>query len=187
MTERGPYDVTSLTSFVFLSPPVDVQGGDRIGIGRLTPCGSPVGQTPGATAGFVGYSSDVTFTVTVAQGTVISNATLSVQASGNVTVPPSSPDPAGIVPVVGSTPGALGQAFLPDVGSAPQPGPRLRSAVASFTTRRVRPRRRPTLRLFYARSSPARRGRFRTSSRHGADRVSARSTSCPKGARRCRS
>ncbi len=112
MTERGPYDVTSLTSFVFLSPPVEVQGGDRIGIGRLTPCGSPVGQTPGATAGFVGYSSDVTFTVTVAQGTVISNATLSVQASGNVTVPPSSPDPAGIVPVVGSTPGALGQAFF---------------------------------------------------------------------------
>jgi hypothetical protein len=128
VTERGPYDVTSLTSFVFLTPPVEVQGGDLIGIGRLTPCGSPVGQSPGASAGFVGYSSDVTFTVTAAQGSVISNATLSVQASGNVTVPPASPDPAAIVPVVGSTPGALGQAFfrtsvqLHNPGSSPISG-----------------------------------------------------------------
>ncbi|MEO8349041.1 MAG: hypothetical protein ABI610_09025 [Acidobacteriota bacterium] len=112
VTERGPYDVTSLTSFVFLSPPVEVQAGDLIGIGRLTPCGSPVGQTPGAAAGFVGYSTDVTFTVTIAQGTAIANATISVQASGVVTMPPVSPDPAALVPVVGSTAGALGQAFF---------------------------------------------------------------------------
>src|SRR5687767_11337264 len=111
-TERGPYDVSTLTSFVFLSPPVDVQPGDLIGIGRLTPCGSPVGQSPGAAAGFIGYNTDVTFTVTPAQGTAFANATLSVQASGNVTMPPPSPDPAAVVPVVGSTPGAFGSAFF---------------------------------------------------------------------------
>lgn len=111
-TERGPYDVTTLTSFVFLSPPVEVQAGDLIGIARLTPCGSPVGQSPGAAQGFIGYSADVTFTVTASQGTAFANSTLSVQASGNVTMPPASPDPAAIVPVVGSTPGAFGQAFF---------------------------------------------------------------------------
>jgi hypothetical protein len=112
VTERGPFDVGSLTQFVFLSPPVEVQPGDLIGIGRLTPCGSPVGQTPGAATGFVGFSTDVTFTVAASQGTVIPNATLSVQASGTVLMPPVSPDPAAIVPVVGSTPGALGGSFF---------------------------------------------------------------------------
>nr|MDQ5872083.1 hypothetical protein [Acidobacteriota bacterium] len=112
LTERGPYDVTTLTSFVFLSPPVEVQAGDLIGIARLTPCGSPVGQSPGAASGFIGYSADVTFTVTASQGTAFTNSTLSVQASGNVTMPPVSPDPAAIVPVVGSTAGAFGQAFF---------------------------------------------------------------------------
>lgn len=112
VTERGPFDVTSLTQFVFLSPPVEVQPGDLIGIGRVTACGSPVGQTPGAATGFIGFSTDVTFTVSASQGTVIPNATLSVQASGTLVMPPASPDPAGIVPVVGSTPGALGGSFF---------------------------------------------------------------------------
>jgi hypothetical protein len=112
LAERGPFDVTALTQLVFLSPPVDVQPGDRIGITRLTACGSPVGQTPGNPAGFVGYNADVTSTVTPGQGTPFPNATLSVQATGNVSGPPPSADPAAIVPVVGSTPGALGQAFF---------------------------------------------------------------------------
>ena len=93
LAERGPFDVGSLTSFVFLSPPVAVQAGDLIGITRLTTCGSPVGQTPGAAQGFP-------------------NATLSARATGNVTQPPPSTEPAAVVPVVGSTPGALGQAFF---------------------------------------------------------------------------
>ncbi len=111
-TERGPFEVSSLTQFVFLSPPVEVQAGDLIGIGRLTPCGSPTGQAPGAAAGFIAFSGDVTFTVAASQGTIFPNATLSVQASGTATRPPTSPDPAAIVPVVGSTAGALGQAFF---------------------------------------------------------------------------
>jgi hypothetical protein len=112
LAERGPYDVTSLTSFVILSPPVAVQAGDLIGITRLTPCGSPVGQTPGATQGLIGFASDVTFSVTASQGSLFPNATLSAQATGTLTPPPPSVEPAAIVPVVGSTPGALGQAFF---------------------------------------------------------------------------
>ncbi len=112
LAERGPYDVTSLTSFVILSPPVAVQAGDLIGITRLTTCGSPVGQTPGATQGLIGFSSDVTSGVTASQGSLFPNATLSAQATGTVTQPPPSVEPAAIIPVVGSTPGALGQAFF---------------------------------------------------------------------------
>lgn len=112
VTERGPFDVVSLTQFVFLSPAVEVQAGDLIGISRLTACGSPVGQSPGASNGFIGFGADVTFTVSASQGTVFPNATLSVQASGTATLPPQSPDPAAVVPVVGSTPGALGGSFF---------------------------------------------------------------------------
>lgn len=109
--ERGPFDVSSVTQFVFLSPPVAVQPGDHIGIVRLTPCGSPVGQAPGAAQGLVALVGDVS-AFAAGQGTSVPNVTLSVQATGNVTTPPPSPDPAAIVPVVGSTPGALGQAFF---------------------------------------------------------------------------
>jgi hypothetical protein len=112
LAERGPYDITSLTSFVILSPAVPVQAGDLIGITRLTACGSPVGQTPGAAQGLIGFSSDVTFGVTASQGSLFPNATLSAQATGTVTQPPPSVEPAAIIPVVGSTPGALGQAFF---------------------------------------------------------------------------
>ena len=112
LAERGPYDVTSLTSFVILSPPVAVQTGDLIGITRLTTCGSAVGQTPGATQGLIGFASDVTSGVTASQGSLFPNATLSAQATGTVTQPPPSVEPAAIIPVVGSTPGALGQAFF---------------------------------------------------------------------------
>lgn len=112
LTERGPFNVTTSTSFVFLSPPVDVQAGDLVGITRLTTCGSPVAQAPGNASGFIRFSSDVTGSVSASQGTLIPNATLSVQATGTVNQPPPSPDPAGIVPVVGSTPGALAQSFF---------------------------------------------------------------------------
>ena len=82
LAERGPYDITALTSFVFLSPPVAVQAGDLIGITRLTTCGSPVGQTPGAPQGLLGFAADVTSTVSASQGSSFPNATLSVQATG---------------------------------------------------------------------------------------------------------
>jgi hypothetical protein len=74
-------------------------------------CGSPVGQTPGAAQGFLAFAGDVS-SAAPAQGTLVPNATLSVQATGSVTVPPPSTDPAAVVPVVGSTSGAIGQAFF---------------------------------------------------------------------------
>jgi hypothetical protein len=111
LTERGPFTLTSFTQFVLLSPPVSVQPGDHVGITRLTLCGSPVGQTPGAAEGFIAFAGDVS-SAAPGQGTFVPNATLSVQATGNVTVPPPSAEPAAVVPVVGSTPGAIGQAFF---------------------------------------------------------------------------
>ncbi|HEY6065007.1 MAG TPA: hypothetical protein VIY96_02560 [Thermoanaerobaculia bacterium] len=111
LTERGPFDVTSTTQFVFLSPPVAVQPGDYIGITRLSACGSLVGQSPGAAQGFVALAGDIS-SLAPGQGTHIPNATLSVQATGNVTTTPPSGDPAAVIPVVGSTPGALGTAFF---------------------------------------------------------------------------
>ncbi|HZI67081.1 MAG TPA: hypothetical protein VFF17_11000, partial [Thermoanaerobaculia bacterium] len=112
LAERGPYNVTSLLLFVPLSPPVDVQAGDLIGIARISSCGSPVGQSPGAAAGVIRFPSDVTSDVPGSSGSVSPNVTLSVQASGTATLPPTSPDPAAVVPVVGSTPGALGGSFF---------------------------------------------------------------------------
>ena len=50
--------------------------------------------------------------MTASQGGLFPNATLSAQATGTVTQPPPSIEPAAIIPVVGSTPGALGQAFF---------------------------------------------------------------------------
>jgi hypothetical protein len=111
LTERGPFTITSFTQFVLLSPSVAVQAGDHIGITRLMLCGSPVGQTPGAAQGFLAFAGDVS-SAAPAQGTLVPNATLSVQATGSVTVPPPSTDPAAVVPVVGSTSGAIGQAFF---------------------------------------------------------------------------
>jgi hypothetical protein len=111
LTERGPFTVTSFTQFVLLSPSVLVQPGDHIGITRLALCGSPVGLAPGAAQGLIAFAGDVS-SASPDQGTFVPNATLSVQATGSVTVPPPSADPAAVVPVVGSTPGALGQAFF---------------------------------------------------------------------------
>jgi hypothetical protein len=112
LAERGPFDVTSFTSVVFLAPAVDVQAGDLIAISRLTTCGSPVGQSPGNAAGFIGFNADVTFPVTPSQGTAFPNSTLSVQATGSASTPPPAANPAALIPVVGSTPGALGGAFF---------------------------------------------------------------------------
>ena len=111
LTERGPFTLTSFTQFVLLSPSVSVQPGDLIGITRLTLCGSPVGQTPGSAEGFVAFAGDIS-SAAPGQGTFVPNATLSVRATGSVAVPPPSADPPAVVPVVGSTPGALGRAFF---------------------------------------------------------------------------
>ncbi len=85
LAERGPFDVGSLQQTVPISPPVSVASGDLVGIARVSACGSPAGQSPGNPAGFVGFTADVVSDVSLASGTLISNATLSVRATGTAT------------------------------------------------------------------------------------------------------
>ena len=47
--------------------------------------------------GLIGFASDVTFNVTASQGSLFPNATLSARATGNVTQPPPSTEPAAVV------------------------------------------------------------------------------------------
>jgi hypothetical protein len=107
--ERGPYDVNALTQTVSLSPPVEVQPGDSIAIVRLSSCGSPMAQSS-VGAGFFAFAGDVSsLTPGIPVEATLYPGTLSVQATN---APPSRGEPAAIVPVVGSTPGAVGTAFF---------------------------------------------------------------------------
>lgn len=113
LAERGPFDVTATFQTVSFAP-VGVAAGDLVGIARITACGSPVGQAPGAAAGFVAFAGDVTGPVAESSGTAFLNSTLSVQANGSGTQPPTE-TLAAIVPVVISSPGALPSFFRTSV------------------------------------------------------------------------
>lgn len=103
LADRGPFDVTATLQTVTFSP-VGVAAGDLVGITRRTNCGSPVGQAPGAAAGLIAFAGDVTASVPESSGTVFANSTLSVQATG-VATPPPTEILAAIVPVAVSTAG----------------------------------------------------------------------------------
>lgn len=110
LAERGPFDVNATTQAVALSPPVSVQAGDLVGIARVAGCGSPVGLRPGGAAGLVAFGADIAFNVSISSGTAAATSTLAVLATGTATGgPPSSP--AGIIPVVISSPGLLSANF----------------------------------------------------------------------------
>jgi hypothetical protein len=110
VAERGPFDASSNTQTVALSPPVSVQAGDLIGIARVASCGSPVGLSPGAINGLIAFSGDVETNISISSGTLSPSKTLAVMASGMGTVPPAT-NPVGIVPVVISGPGLSGSIF----------------------------------------------------------------------------
>lgn len=110
VAERGPFDASSNTQNVALSPPVSVEAGDLIGIARVASCGSPAGLNPGAVNGLVAFSGDVATNVSISSGTLSTSKTLAVMASGTGTVPPAT-NPVGIVPVVISGPGLSGSIF----------------------------------------------------------------------------
>jgi len=99
LAERGPFD--SFPTTVALSPPVQIQTGDLIGVAHLTNCGNPVGAFPGAAAGYIAFGGDVGATVALSGGKATANFTLAVQASGI-----ASESAQGIVPVIASIPGA---------------------------------------------------------------------------------
>jgi hypothetical protein len=108
--ERGPFDVNALTQTVTLSPPVDVQPQDRIAIVRLTACGNPMAQSS-VEDGFYVFNGDwgLIFPPTGSIEATPYQGTLSVQATN---LPSRPSEPAAILPVVGSTPGAVGAAFF---------------------------------------------------------------------------
>jgi hypothetical protein len=108
VTERGPFDASSNTQAVALSPPVSVQTGDLIGITRVASCGSPTGLSPGSANGLIAFSGDVSTNVSISSGTLALNSTLAVMASGTGTVPPATNS---VVPVVISGPGLSGSIF----------------------------------------------------------------------------
>jgi hypothetical protein len=122
--ERGPFDVNSRIQSILLTPPVEVQSGDVIGIVRLTSCGNPMGQTT-ESGPFYAFEGDIVSIVPGASPPAIPYpGTLAVLAS-NVVLP--SPHAAGILPVVGSAAGANGSFFRTSVqlhnpGSTPATG-----------------------------------------------------------------
>jgi hypothetical protein len=94
--ERGPFTVTTSPMTVTLTPPVNVQVGDLIGIAELTPCGNAEGLFgTGASAGFVYFSGDLTGSTAISSGTTFPNALLSIGGSGlaisGPTIPALSP------------------------------------------------------------------------------------------------
>ena len=110
VAERGPFDASSNTQTVALSPPVSVQTGDLIGITRVVSCGGPAGLSPGSANGLVAFSGDVSTNVSISSGTLAPNSTLAVLAFGTGAVPPAT-NPVAVVPVVISSPGLPGSNF----------------------------------------------------------------------------
>lgn len=111
LAERGPFNVTANAQNVALSPAVSVEAGDLIGIARVAACGSPVGQSPGASAGLVAYGADITTNVSIASGTLAANSTLAVLATGTGTITPGAETLVGVLPVAIMAPGLAGSNF----------------------------------------------------------------------------
>jgi hypothetical protein len=127
--ERGPFNIDALTQTVSLSPPVDVLPEDRIAIVRLTTCGNPMAQSS-IGPGFYAFAGDVnSLTPGIPVEATPYSGTLSVQATN---LAPAPPDPAAIVPVIGSTPGAVGGAFFRSAVQLHNPKPMLISGRLIF-------------------------------------------------------
>jgi len=106
LDERGPFDAVAAPTNVNLTPPVAVQEGDLIGITRLTTCGGPLTVTGFPTAGYVGFTGDVTSSVTLSLADATSPDVLSVLATGTATEALTR-----IIPAVASTPGNFASFF----------------------------------------------------------------------------
>jgi hypothetical protein len=106
LEERGPYDSVGTPTQVTLSPPVQVQEGDLIGIARIANCGNPSTLSGIVSAGYVGYSGDLTGDVALSAAQVTAGDTLAVHATGTATE-----SVARVIPAAASTPGNFGSFF----------------------------------------------------------------------------
>ncbi len=110
LEERGPFDTVGTPTQVTLSPPVQVQEGDLIGIARIANCGNPSTLSGIVSAGYVGYSGDVTGDVSLSAAQVTAGDTLAVHATGTATE-----SVARVIPAAASTPGNFGSFFRTSV------------------------------------------------------------------------
>src|SRR6185369_1969680 len=95
---------------VTLSPPVQVQEGDLIAISRIANCGNPATLSGIVSAGYVGYSGDLTGNVSLSAAQVTSGDTLAVHATGTAVE-----SVARVLPAAASTPGNFGSFFKTSV------------------------------------------------------------------------
>jgi hypothetical protein len=115
--ERGPFTPNANPYTATLTPPVPVQQGDLIAITRLTDCGSPTKFWEPGAEGYLQYPGDLTGTVDMASATS-QGGMLLIGGWGQVTEIMLY-----VIPVVGSTPGALGSFFRTELQILrPHPG-----------------------------------------------------------------
>src|SRR5207253_2266452 len=82
----------TLTTTVALTPPVNVQAGDLIGIAQLAGCGNATARAgTGPSPGYVLFNGDVTGSVTTTTGTTFPNTLLAVGGSGVAVSGPTIP------------------------------------------------------------------------------------------------
>lgn len=118
VSERGPFDATLNVNTVSLTPPVQVEQGDLVGITRLTDCGNAESITGFVNPGYLAYAGDLTSEVGFAAGQN-GGGVLDLSATGTATEAIYA-----VLPVAGSTPGNFGSFFRTSVQIAnPNFGP----------------------------------------------------------------
>jgi len=105
--QRGPFDTSAgrPVQTVTLSPGVNVQAGDLIGITRVVACGNALAEAGTGTQGYVVLQGDAT------TGTVSAGNTFHDKLGLFGTAPAPGDVVTGYFPVVGSTGGSLGSNF----------------------------------------------------------------------------
>jgi hypothetical protein len=104
VAERGPFDVSTFSMTVTLSPAIPVLQGDLIGLARVASCGNPGAVSPGYDASFIEVAGDAT-SFSYSPSAVYGNR-LQVSATGTATEVV-----AGVIPSVASNPGRGGAYF----------------------------------------------------------------------------
>ena len=105
VAERGPFDSTATVNTVSLTPPVEVEQGDLVGIARVADCGNAEAITGFVNPGYLAYAGDITSDVGFAAGQN-GGAVLDLEATGT-----AIESIYAVLPVAGSTPGAFGSFF----------------------------------------------------------------------------
>lgn len=104
--ERGPFTPATNLYTAALTPAVQVQQGDLIGVARLSNCGNAGSITGFPSEGYLQYVGDITGSVAMSAAAAHQGSVLVLSASGTATS-----STARVIPVVGSAAGAFGSHF----------------------------------------------------------------------------